>query len=85
MSQQFAKLYADEKIGQILVKLDSCESSRPEVRFFFQPENMGVCSASTGFEDSEGGWDLAERYFDKVTRESAVELVTETLEKLGMR
>lgn len=84
MSQQFAKLYADENIGQILVKLDSCESSKPEVRFFFQPENRVVCSFSLGFEDSDEGWDDAEAAFDRVTQESAVALVTETLEKLGM-
>jgi hypothetical protein len=84
MSPQFAKLYADEKIGQILVKLDSCESSKPEVRFFFQPENLGVCSFSLGFEDSDEGWDAADAAFDKVTQESAVELVSKTLEKWGL-
>lgn len=70
----FAKLYG-EGDGQILVKVDSGENGDPEVRFYFQPEDLGVCSFSMHFEDSDDGRDAAEAAFGRVTHESARELI----------
>lgn len=60
----FAKLYGtDDK--QVLVKLDEGEEG-PEIRFYFQPAGLGVCSVATYFEDSDEGHTAAQQAFDKV-------------------
>ncbi len=58
----FAKLFGGPD-DQVLVKLDSAESGSPEVRLFFEPVGLGVCSIALGFEDSEDGWAKAETAF----------------------
>lgn len=73
----FAKLYGTDN-DQILVKLDEGESG-PEVRFYFQPEGMGVCSVATGFADTDAGWDKAEEAFKNMTEETARKLVAPQL------
>lgn len=75
----FAKLYEIENIGQVLVKLDQSESddhSGPEIRYYFEAPNLGVCSAATKYKDSETGWDAAESAFANVTQESAEKLAS---------
>ena len=63
----FAKLFENTKFGQILVKIDTHpEEHSPEVRVFFEPPDLGVCSTAFTFEDSEEGWDAAEKAFDKM-------------------
>ena len=73
-SDKFAKLFETEKYGQILVKIDSSDDG-PEVRFYFQPENLGVCSIAHSFKDSDAGWLAAEKFFHKVDVEVAEENV----------
>lgn len=59
----FAKLFGAPD-NQVLVKLDADpESHAPEVRIYFQPPSLGVCSFALGFPDSEEGWDKAEAAF----------------------
>jgi hypothetical protein len=82
----FAKLYETD-LGQILVKLDSGDDG-PEVRYFFQPEGLGVCSVSANFKDldEDTAWDNADCLFDDCTEESAfkvVKLILETLSDPG--
>ena len=75
----FAKLYGDGD-DQILVKLDEClDGGQPEVRFYFQPPELGVCSLAIKFEDSDAGWDEAETAFAAVTQESAREVVNKQI------
>ena len=66
----FAKLYGVGD-GQILVKIDEAEDGAPEVRFYFQPPGLGVCSMALKFQDSYDGWDKAEAAFEAVTEDSA--------------
>ena len=62
----FAKLFESTKYGQILAKLDTHhEDHTPEVRFYVQPKNLGVCSFALGFEDDANGWKLAEQAFER--------------------
>lgn len=77
----FAKLY-ETHLGQILVKADSDEDSKPEVRFYFKPENLGVCSMVVSFADTDDGWDKQERFFNAMNQEKAVEAVNGVLSKL---
>lgn len=71
----FAKLF-DTKLGQILVKKDTNEDCNPEVRFYFEPENLGVCSiAASSKDDSEESWDQIDDLFDRIDEERAIETV----------
>lgn len=77
---KFAKLFYFEEIGQVLVKLDDGDKGA-EVRVYFQPKNLGVCSMAFTFKpDSEGGeWDKAEKAFDLIDEDKAKDIVLEAL------
>lgn len=79
----FAKLY-ETPIGQILVKLDEDSDGNPEVRFYFQPEGLGVCSFSLGYDDDDEGWQFAENAFSEMTEEKAFRYVDEIKQSVGM-
>lgn len=76
----FAKLFQFEEIGQVLVKLDDGDEG-PEVRIYFQPENLGVCSTAFNFEEDQKGteWEKAEKAFEMVDEKTALSVVTELL------
>ena len=44
----FAKLFFDNA-DQVLVKLDSDDEGNPEIRFYCEPNGLGVCSAVLSF------------------------------------
>lgn len=70
----FAKLFETE-VGQILVKKDEGEQG-PELRFYFQPEGLGVCSvALDGFGDDENGWGAVDKAFEEIDATVAVNVV----------
>ena len=78
----FAKLY-DTELGQILVKIDENDEWNPEVRFYFQPKNLGVCNfAYTMKDDSEESWEVAQDIFNETTKDKAVETVRGLLKDL---
>lgn len=75
--KDFCKVFTDEDIGQILVKLDSSdETFKPEVRFYCQPADLGVCSMALIFTDDDAGWDKAEKAFTEMNKETAVNAVS---------
>ena len=78
----FAKLY-DTDVGQILVKLDEGEDGA-EVRIYFKPKGLGVCSVSLSWaEDTEDEqWANADAAFEKLTEEKCFTLVSETMATL---
>ena len=80
---EFAKLYETESCGQILVKFDSGEEG-PEVRFFFEPQGLGVCSIALQYDDNDDGWDKAESVFNKTDKEKSVAIVSKTIAELGV-
>jgi hypothetical protein len=71
----FCKLFNTE-LGQILVKKDTNEDCNPEVRFYFEPENLGVCSIAASQKDgSEESWNTVDELFDKINEEEAFNTV----------
>lgn len=81
----FAKLYDTKECGQILVKIDTSDVGAPEVRYFFEPENLGVCSIAITFNgDDDKQWDNAERTFEAVDEVKAIEVVKKTLESIDV-
>ena len=78
----FAKLYETE-LGQILVKIDEGNNGA-EVRLFFEPKNLGVCSVALSWEgdDDETQWSKAEASFEAMTEEFSLALLKKTLESL---
>ncbi len=62
----FAKLFESEKYGQISVIQQEGESEQPEVRFFFKPDGLGVCSIALSFDASDTAWDSCDTTFNKV-------------------
>lgn len=79
----FAKLY-ETNIGQILVKMDASEEQKPEIRFFFEPEGLGVCSTAMGFPDTEEGWDNQLILFNSVDEDQAIAIANGVIEQLGL-
>lgn len=80
----FAKLFGtgDDQIV-ILIKAND-ETSNPEVRLFFQPKALGVCSVAIGFKDTDKGWDLAEEAFEKMDETAARKITLKALTDLGI-
>ena len=74
----FARLIETER-GQVLTKLDSCDEGY-EVRIFFEPEEMGVCSVGFNFDDDNA--DAAEKPFIKLTDDDVKKIAFEALDKI---
>lgn len=79
----FAKLY-ETYIGQILVKMDASEDQKPEVRFFFEPQGLGVCSSALTFPDTDEGWDNQLTTFNSVDEDQAIAMANAVIEQLGI-
>ena len=79
----FAKLFETE-VGQILVKVDTGDDTLPEVRIYFKPEDLGVCStAFTWTNESESEqWDNADSVFEELTEEKCVSIVENIMDNL---
>lgn len=77
---RFCKLYEHPEIGQILVKMDTDEACDPEVRFYFVPDGLGVCSFALGFPDTDAGHELQVWTFEKIDEAAAVDAVRSVLE-----
>jgi len=57
----FAKLFEDEKYGQILVMLDTNDDGDPCVKFMAQPPGLGICATSLSFSEEEHAHEAFER------------------------
>jgi hypothetical protein len=80
---KFAKLFETD-LGQILVKLDANDEECPEVRIYFQPPDLGVCSvALSGWGSDEDAWDKADKCFSICTKEKCRSIVSEQLKFLS--
>jgi hypothetical protein len=76
----FAKLYGTDK-DQVLVKMDANEEGRPELRFYCEPDGLGVCSLAISFGDNENGWSKAERGLKDMTEEKARTMVKRVMDQ----
>lgn len=79
----FAKLFETQDHGQILIKLDAGDDG-PEVRFYFQPKGLGVCSVVVTAKDTEKGWDAMESAFTQQTEETASKVVRGVKDEMGL-
>lgn len=68
---KFAKLFELPRYGQVLLKFDADDEGKPELRWYVQPPELGVCSIAVSFNDTDQGWDQAETAFDSATDEHA--------------
>lgn len=80
---QFAKLFEFADIGQVLVKKDTGET-QPEIRFYFQPQNLGICSIAINFhgDTDEAQWEATDSAFDILTETQAYEIVCDALQSI---
>ena len=78
----FAKLY-ETKVGQILVKVDS-DDNGAEVRLFFEPKGLGVCSVSYNWPElpEDEQWDMADETFESMSEDLAIKVVSSILDNL---
>lgn len=77
---KFAKLFENEEIGQVLVKMGETEDGRPEIKTYFVPEGLGVSSMSLEFQD--GAWDAADAAFEAVDEEKTLAAVRNVIAEL---
>lgn len=78
----FCKLFETEEYGQILAKFDESDKGNPELRFYIQPPDLGVCSISLEWPDTDGGWSLAETALAHCTEEKAKTIAKSILEAM---
>jgi hypothetical protein len=67
---EFAKLFGSGD-DQMVVMIQSNEKGDPEVRVYFQPKDIGVCSFALVFSDTDNGWIAAEKAFESVDEKKA--------------
>ncbi len=73
---EFAKIFNSAKYGQILLLAGSeNDDCKPEIRAYAQPENLGVCSSSLVFSDTDQGWGTRDEAFLKVDVAAAESIV----------
>lgn len=78
----FAKIFGPDE-DQVLVKIDTGENNNPEVRVYFKPEGLGVCSFSCDWDDdSDESWELAERYFNIIKEQDVRDIINQIIAEL---
>lgn len=81
----FAKLFDRPGYGQVLVVLDANnETGKPELRWSARPPELGVCTMSLGFPDSDAGWDAAEDALAKADEAAADLMAREIFRATGI-
>lgn len=73
---RFAELF-DTELGQVVV-LHQLREEGPEVRVFWVPEGLGVCSFALIFPDTEEGEAKAQSTFEGMNEAAALELISKT-------
>jgi hypothetical protein len=68
----FAKIFETPGHGQVLLKKDANEKGCPEIRWFVEPPEFGVCNIAVSFSDDDAGWDAAGAAFNKATMDAAI-------------
>jgi len=83
--RKFAKLYETEKYGQIVVFNDVCEvEDVPELKFYFIPEALDLCSSAIKFSADDNGFDLCDAAFESCDQEFAERIVASIVESLNL-
>lgn len=80
----FAKLFGTDS-DQVLVKIDANGEGCPEVRVFFSPEGLGVCSCALQWDDdTDASWGKAEAAFTQIDEEKARGMVASACREFGV-
>lgn len=80
----FARLFETDRFGQILVTFSINDLDEPEITFSFTPKNLGICSATIGFDDTEDGLMTAEALFEKFsTLETVLDFIQPTITRMN--
>lgn len=77
----FAKIFDNTKYGQVLVKLDTNDEHQPEIRFFFHPDQLDVCSMAILFKNEETCDENSERAFLELTEEKVEKAIGLSVEE----
>ena len=78
----FAKLYETE-FGQILVVLDTnSDTGKPELKFSYQPADMGVCSTGINYDDTAKGIKASEHDMRNMSEKRAIAVIRKLDEML---
>lgn len=80
----FAKIFDTPDHGQVLVKKDTNDKGCPEIRWFVEPPELGVCSLAISFEDTDPGWEVADRSFSQTDQNAAIAAARQIFESLGI-
>lgn len=78
----FAKLFGSGRNQILVIRQTHDTTCRPEIRVFFQPPNLGVCSAAIGFDDTDKGWDQRNKVFSEVDEDFAWKVADQILNEL---
>ncbi len=81
MNNNFAKIFQSETFGQILVKKDDNEEELPEIRFSFNPDQLGICSCAIAFKNPENQDKAQQDAFEKIDLDSAEGIVAEAVQQ----
>lgn len=81
--KKFAKIFEDEKYGQILILNDECDEGHPAVLVHFTAEGLGVCKVAFTYKhEEEDNYEKRDKAFERFTHDMAVEVVSEIVDKL---
>lgn len=75
----FAKLYFDEEVGQIVVMNTDTDKGEPAIFIYFQPKGLGVCNKAMIWKDDEAGRKMADEIFVEFTPLMAIQMVKNVL------
>lgn len=80
----FAKLYKDSDVGQVLVMMDANDDGDPSVKVFFQIPDMGIANTSFSWANDDDGESNQQIVFDKFDSQGAVDLAKHTIKMMGV-
>ncbi len=83
MNNNFAKIFQSEAFGQILVKKDDNDQDDPEIRFFFNPDQLGICSLAVAFKNVENQDKAQKEVFEGLTLEKVEGVVENAVSEMN--
>lgn len=81
----FCKVFKSKTYKQIVMMRCHDKNGAPEVRFFFEPDGMGVCEFGIGINGSENESRRIDEIFETINGNEAHELVFHTLAGMQSR
>lgn len=83
--EKFAKIFENDEVGQILVTKGRVgEDDNPGVRITFAQPDMGQISTELGYHDDDEGWEEADKAFEQMTEEVALEAILKIKEQFNL-